>query len=134
MRRFPHKQTSYWRRLLQNWCFQGVLTFVEKYGEEKVNNQHLLLNSADVVVFFMNSNSLLSSSNYVVVKSHLFLSLSAKTTIFFAQVVKGLKKPFCFFSVTIHPHQIFMNLVFFLVNLVLYLLGQRNTFDKTLSV
>ena len=40
MRRFPCKQTSCWSQLLQNWCFQGILTFVEKYGKEKANNQH----------------------------------------------------------------------------------------------
>ena len=98
MRQFSLKQTSCWRRLLQNWCFQGVLTFVEKYGKEKVNNQRLLLNSAYVVVFIMSSNVLSYRSNYSVVKSHPFLCLSAKTTMFFAQVVKGLKKPFWFFS------------------------------------
>ena len=96
-RRFPCKQTSCWSRLLQNWCFQGVLIFVEKYGKEKANNQHLLLNSAYVVAFIMSSNFLPYSSNNNVAKSHIFLCLSAKT-IFFAQAVKGLKKPFCFFS------------------------------------
>ena len=50
MRRFPCKQTSCWRQLLQSWCFQGAYTFVEKYGKAKVNNQHLLLNFPYVVV------------------------------------------------------------------------------------
>ena len=63
MRRFSRKPTSCWKRLLQNWCFRGVLTLVEKYGREKVNNQPLLLNSAYVVVFIMSSNFPLYSSN-----------------------------------------------------------------------
>ena len=98
MRRFPRKQTPCWRRLLQNWFFQGVLIFVEKYGKEKVNNYHLLLNSAYVIVFITSSNFLSYISNYSVVKSHLFLCLSGITTILFAQAVKGLKKLFFFFS------------------------------------
>ena len=98
MSRLPHKQTFCWRRLLQNCCFQGFLTFVQKDCKEKVNKQHLLLNSVYVVVFIMSSNFLSYSSNYSVVKSNLFICLSAKTTILFAQAVKGLKKPLCFFS------------------------------------
>ena len=98
MRRFPRNKTFCWRQLLQNWCFQGVLTFMEKYGEENINNQHLLLNSANMVVFIMSSNFLSYSSNYSVVKCYLFLSLSAKTIILFAQ---RIKKAFMYFQ----PHQ-----------------------------
>ena len=97
MGRFPYKHMYCWRRLIRNWRFQDVLTFVKKYGQEKVNNQHLLVNSAYVVVFIMSSNFPSCSSNYSVV-SHLFLSLSAKTTSLFAQAIKGLKILFCFFS------------------------------------
>ena len=74
MRRFPCKQTSCWRQLLQSWCFQGAYTFMEKYDKARVNNQHLLLNSAYVVVLIMMSNLLLYSNNYSLVKSH-FLSV-----------------------------------------------------------
>ena len=61
--------------------------FVEKYVKEKVNDQHLLLNSAYVVVLIMSSNFLSYSSNYSVVKSHFCICLSAKTTILFVQTV-----------------------------------------------
>ena len=62
------------------------------------------------VFFIMRLNFLSYGSNYSEVKSHPFSCLSAKTFILFAQAVKGLKKPFCFFqsqSVNIaHAHQI----------------------------
>ena len=71
---------------------------MEKYGEEKVNNHYLLLNSAYVVVFIMSLNFRSYSSKYSVVKSHLIFSLSAKNIILFDQVFKGLKRSNWFFS------------------------------------
>ena len=108
MRRFPCKQTSCWSQLLQNWCFQGILTFVEKYGKEKANNQHLLLNSAYVVVFIISSDFLSYSSNNSVLKSHIFLFISKNHI--FCSGSQRIKKAFLLFQpqpVNIaHAHQI----------------------------